>query len=170
MYRIIGADGKEYGPVSYDQIRRWISEGRANAETRVIAEGGAEWKRLAEFAEFSFAFPYAAVPSLAAMTSPPLFVPLPRTNSFAVTGFILGILSTLGFCCCYGFPFNLLGLTFSIIGLVQIKNNPTIYEGKGLAIAGLILSILGILLAIGVALVFTVGSVLSEPGFRTHRL
>lgn len=56
MYRIIGADGREYGPVSADQLRKWIAEGRANAHTRVRREGGGEWKTLCELPEFSAAF------------------------------------------------------------------------------------------------------------------
>ncbi len=52
MYKIIGADGREYGPVSTDQIRQWIAEGRANAQTRAQAEGGTEWRTLADFPEF----------------------------------------------------------------------------------------------------------------------
>lgn len=51
MYKIIGADGNEYGPVSIDQVRRWIAEGRADAQTKVQIEGG-EWKPLSEFSEF----------------------------------------------------------------------------------------------------------------------
>ena len=33
MYTIIGGDGKEYGPVTAEQIRSWIAAGRANLET-----------------------------------------------------------------------------------------------------------------------------------------
>ena len=33
MYRIIGGDGREYGPISLDQMRQWIAEGRVNAQT-----------------------------------------------------------------------------------------------------------------------------------------
>ncbi|HKS35707.1 MAG TPA: DUF4339 domain-containing protein, partial [Verrucomicrobiae bacterium] len=51
MYKIIGADGNEYGPVSIDQVRRWIAEGRADARTKVQIDGG-EWKPLSEFPEF----------------------------------------------------------------------------------------------------------------------
>ena len=54
MYKIIGADGKEYGPVTAEQLRQWIQEGRANAQTRAQAEGSADWKSLAEFPEFGF--------------------------------------------------------------------------------------------------------------------
>ena len=52
-YRIIGADLMEYGPVNAEQIRQWINEGRVNAETKLQAEGTAEWKPLAEVPEFA---------------------------------------------------------------------------------------------------------------------
>ena len=53
MFIIIGGDGKEYGPVTTDQIRAWITAGRANLETQAKLEGSAEWQRLGDFAEFS---------------------------------------------------------------------------------------------------------------------
>lgn len=53
MYRIIGGDGKEYGPASAEVIRGWIRDGRANAQTRACAEGGTEWRTLGEIADFS---------------------------------------------------------------------------------------------------------------------
>jgi hypothetical protein len=62
MYKIIGADGREYGPVSADQLHQWIAEGRANAQTRVQPVGSAEWKPLGEWPEFAAAAP--PVPSL----------------------------------------------------------------------------------------------------------
>jgi len=46
MYRIIGADGQQYGPVSVEQVRRWLTEGRAGPESLVQAEGSPEWKAL----------------------------------------------------------------------------------------------------------------------------
>ena len=39
MYKIIGADGKEYGPITSEQLRQWMAEGRANLQTRVLPEG-----------------------------------------------------------------------------------------------------------------------------------
>ena len=56
MYKIIGADQKEYGPVSAEQLRQWINEGRVNAQTRVLPEGTTEWKTLAELPEFAEAW------------------------------------------------------------------------------------------------------------------
>jgi TM2 domain-containing membrane protein YozV len=52
MYKIVGADGQQYGPVTADQIRRWIAERRANGQTLIQAEGSTDWKPLGTFAEF----------------------------------------------------------------------------------------------------------------------
>jgi hypothetical protein len=53
MYKIIGADQKAYGPVSVEQIRHWIAEGRVNAHTQIQAEGASEWQPLSSFPEFA---------------------------------------------------------------------------------------------------------------------
>ncbi len=53
MFTILGADGKEYGPVSADKIQAWISGGRANRQTKARREGETEWKPLGDFAEFA---------------------------------------------------------------------------------------------------------------------
>jgi len=53
MYKIIGADGKEYGPVTGDQIHFWITEGRVNAQTRACPAGATEWQPLGAFSEFA---------------------------------------------------------------------------------------------------------------------
>src|SRR3989441_3799556 len=53
MYKIIGADQREYGPVPVEQVRKWIAEGRANAQTKTWSESGSEWKTLADFPEFA---------------------------------------------------------------------------------------------------------------------
>lgn len=52
MYKIIGADQREYGPVSADEIRQWIAEGRANAATLAQAEGSTDWNPLSSFPDF----------------------------------------------------------------------------------------------------------------------
>lgn len=56
MYKIIGGDGKEYGPVAAEQLRQWIREGRANARTQALPVGGGEWKPLGELPEFADSF------------------------------------------------------------------------------------------------------------------
>src|SRR2546427_2801547 len=53
MFKIIGADQKEYGPVTADQINAWILEGRANGQTLVQAQGRNEWKPLSGLPAFA---------------------------------------------------------------------------------------------------------------------
>jgi Domain of unknown function (DUF4190)/GYF domain 2 len=149
MYKIIGADGREYGPVAAGQLRQWLAEGRANAQTLALAPGAPEWKPLGALPEFAGQF---------APSGPPVIGPSPgvsmpgrplKTNSFAVAGLICGILSLV---CCCGCPFNLLGLVFSLVGLSQINRHPDLYDGRGQAIAGLILSAASLVFGFGLAL------------------
>jgi len=65
MYRIIGADQKEYGPVSADQLRRWIAEGRASGASLIRPEGATEWQPLSAFPEFADALVSAPAPGTA---------------------------------------------------------------------------------------------------------
>jgi hypothetical protein len=156
MYTIIGADGREYGPVSLDQLHQWIAEGRANSQTKVRPEGATDWKPISEISELSTVLPVqpASVPSGPApySTARP-----PKTNQMAMAGLILGILSVTLACCCYGLPFNIAGIICSIIALSQLSKDSITQEGKGYAIAGLILSIFSMLIA-GLLLIFSLTS------------
>ena len=76
----------------------------------------------------------------------------------AITGMICGIVSLPTLCCCYGFPFNILGIIFSAIGLSQIKKSNPRQSGKGMAIAGLICSILSFLIYLVLIIVVIVSA------------
>jgi hypothetical protein len=147
MYKIIGQDGKEYGPITAQQLRQWISENRVESRTPVFTDGAKDWTFVGLLPEFADCFARSVPPAIAPQTiAPP--APMRRTNSFATTGFICGILSLTLCCCCYGIPFNILGLTFSIIALLQTNDNPQIHAGRGLAIAGIILSAISLLFSL----------------------
>src|SRR5258708_7411217 len=92
MYKIIGADGKEYGPVTAEQLRQWMAEGRVNAATRVQAEGSTEWKTIGALPEFA---------------APPvgLTVSRPSIQNYLVPA----ILATI--CCCL--PFGIPAIVFA---------------------------------------------------------
>ncbi|MHB1307671.1 MAG: DUF4339 domain-containing protein [Limisphaerales bacterium] len=53
MFRMIGGDGREYGPVTADQVRQWIADQRANGQTMVQPEGEAGWQPLSSLPEFA---------------------------------------------------------------------------------------------------------------------
>jgi len=56
MYFIIGGDGKQYGPISNEELRKWVNEGRLNAGSRVKGEHDADFRPLSQFAEFTDLF------------------------------------------------------------------------------------------------------------------
>lgn len=86
MFKIIGGDGKQYGPVTVDQVREWITSGRANGQTMAQRDGEADWKRLAQFPEFAEAFGAGAnvPPPEPAPAGAPLF-PESTTSADQVT-------------------------------------------------------------------------------------
>jgi Domain of unknown function (DUF4190)/GYF domain 2 len=138
MYKILGADGRQYGPVNAEQLQRWIAEGRANAYTQVQTEGSSDWKSLGSLPEFAPHFPLAAPPSWTTHRR--------TTNGYALWGMICGILALFSFCCCcLNVPLGTLGLIFSLIGLSQINERPDVYEGRAVAIIGIVLSALALL-------------------------
>jgi prepilin-type processing-associated H-X9-DG protein len=137
MYKLLGADQKEYGPVSADQVRAWIEQGRANARSKLQAAGSTDWKTLAEFPEFAGALQAktgSAAPPLPggqpqAATAPP------KTSGMAVTSLVLGC---LGLLTC-GVT-ALVGLVLGIIALVRINKSEGRLGGQNLALAGTIVS------------------------------
>jgi len=86
MFKIIGADQKEYGPVSTAQIRQWITDGRLNATTKAQRATGGDWQPLSAFEEFADIFNPAVAASTPDATAPaaaseaPAAAPLPTAS------------------------------------------------------------------------------------------
>ena len=139
MFKVLGSDGQEYGPVAAETLRQWIAERRAGAETRVRAEGSAEWVTLSALPEFADAL--AAAPR--AVAPPPIppriqdtqaasAAPV-KTSKMAVASLVLGL---VGFC---GIT-AIVGLVLGIVAKVRIRRSNGRLKGKGLAIAGICVS------------------------------
>jgi hypothetical protein len=158
MYRVVGADRREYGPVSRETILEWIGQGRANSQTIAKFADG-PWKPLGTFDEFKTALGVTGVPPalgtspIAGTTpsaqtayttsTPPLSTTAsgPReTNVCSVIGLVVPLV-----CCCCPFIAPVIGIVFSLIGLSQIRANPNKYSTSdalpkiGLAVAIVIL-------------------------------
>ncbi len=149
MYRIIGADEKEYGPISLDQLRQWIAEGRANGQTRVLPEGSTEWKALGQIPELAALLPTGApiVPSPAPLASgmPGMIAPA----AYAVSGPAIGLICVA----VIGFLLQAANLLLRILGLGLMAANSqqtgmpawaTLLSGS----LGMILSGVGILTSV----------------------
>ena len=135
MYKIVGADGKEYGPISIEQMRQWIAEGRVNAQTRVQGDGGGEWKTAADFPELGLA---SAAGVSGAGSAPPA---LPtgqaggQQNGLAITSFVLGLLSLV----CFGLLAGIPAIICGHVARGRARRLPGQYGGAGFALAGVIM-------------------------------
>ena len=138
MYKIIGADEKEYGPVSEEKIRDWIKEGRVNSLTKVRSEESTGWKPLGEIEEFRAMLPPGAnLPPVLRTTA----TVEAKTSGLAIASLVLGALGlvSLGLTA-------LIGLVLGIIALVKISRSRGSLRGTGLALAGTIVSGLFVLM------------------------
>lgn len=113
MYKIIGADQKEYGPVSGDQLRQWIRDGRVNAHTRARPEGGGDWQPLSAFPEFADAFQ----PGVVAPSPAPAFAsPSPGGSNSAALQAVKGPAIALIITAALGAALSFLGVVSDFIG------------------------------------------------------
>lgn len=53
-YKIVGGDGREYGPVSLDALHEWIHAGRVDVATPVLRSDLAVWKPADDYLELRF--------------------------------------------------------------------------------------------------------------------
>jgi len=146
MYKILGGDGKEYGPVTVDALRQWVNEGRANRNTQVRPEGAEQWQTLASLPEFVALF----APPPPGMNAAVGGVPIgPAPNSgMAITSLVLGISGF--FCLITAIP----GLILGIVAMKRIKASEGRMGGHGFALAGTIVSGVAMLMSVVVIAIY----------------
>jgi len=130
MYKIIGTDQKEYGPISAEEIHRWISEGRINAQTKVKVGDSADWKLLADIPEFGDVLKNRVPP----LPNTPAATPPAKTSGLAIASLACGISGL--FCGVTA----IVGLILGIISMNKIKKSNGQLGGSGIALAGTIVS------------------------------
>lgn len=145
MYKIIGADGKEYGPISAEQIRQWMAEGRANQQTKVLAEGATEWKTVGEMPEFAAA-PARAIPTISTpMASSPGAAEMVNGPAVglivtAVLGLVAQVLSLI---------FNLAGASFLASARMPKEAFSNMFSGALGVAAGVLGIAVGLVILVG---------------------
>ena len=150
MFKILGSDGKEYGPVSADALRQWVQQGRANGQTPIQPTGATDWKPLASFPEFAPIFAAPPPGMTAAIGGTP--IGNAPTSGLAISSLVMGILgfATCGLSAILTAP---LGLIFGFMGMSRIKSSDGRLKGHGIALAGVIVSGVSVVtLFIGAAL------------------
>lgn len=87
----------------------------------------------------------------------------PKTDTFAIVSLILGI-TTLALVCCYPISIvtGIISTVFGVVSMSRIPNSQGALSGRGLAIAGLICAVSGLLL---VAVLFILGLLGTSLGY-----
>lgn len=128
MYFIIGGDGRQYGPISEADVRKWIAEGRLSQQSHARAESEAEFRELATFPEFAVTLGIAP----AGIAPPPGAVPAAGNAGGKVTIPAIGLIITsilgilLNLADLTGLTTNLLQSFFA--GLAQQSDNPQLND------------------------------------------
>lgn len=112
MYKIIGSDGKEYGPISLEQLKQWVLEGRLNKQSKVLPEGATDWRTVGELPELDVIMP--PPPSNFSAAAAGANIPNYLWQSIAVT-----------LCCCL--PFGVVAIVYA----AQVKSKAGVGDIAG---------------------------------------
>ncbi|MFM7103039.1 MAG: RDD family protein [Verrucomicrobiota bacterium] len=99
-YKMIGGDGREYGPATLDELRDWAEQGRLTGSTLVWSSESGRWETAGELPELRWSLPSAPSPidPRPAPSPPRATVPagfLVRTGAFACDWFVLTFITAL---------------------------------------------------------------------------
>jgi hypothetical protein len=139
--------GQRYGPVSEEEMKSWIAQGRVSATDFVWSEGMPNWVA----AGAAFAQATGAIPPIQAARQIVYVAPLPPPPG-TYAAFFCGLFSVF---------FPCLGLVLGIIAVINAKKaraalaaDPSQYApgSGGLTTAGQILGIIGIVVGVLIAL------------------
>lgn len=157
-------NGQQAGPVSQDQLAELFRNGTVKPFDLVWNETMTEWTAIGNVEAFasaapapapapieapptlSAAPPLSAAPMAGSGTNSPQFPAVPqKTDGLAITSLVLGILSMV--CCGMGILTGIPAVICGHIAMGRMKKDPNL-QGKGLAIAGLIMGYLGIVASV----------------------
>lgn len=104
QYLLIGADNRQYGPITQEQVETWIRDGRANRDSLVQVVGQPSWVPLSSLESFR--------DCLADSDRPPVILQGDPRKSKLVAGLLGILLGSLGVHRFY--------LGYTEIGVIQI--------------------------------------------------
>jgi Domain of unknown function (DUF4190)/GYF domain 2 len=163
MYKVIGADGRTYGPINIEVLTQWATQGRINPQTRVQPEGATDWIAASECPELQGIFASLRSAAPAGGTSagvPAEGIASQQQKGMAITSMVLGIISLL----CLGGPFT--GIPAVICGHIahsRSRRSPAEYGGGGMALAGLIMGYVSLAVTIVVIAILSTSSAMLLP-------
>ncbi len=130
MFKIIGTDGKQYGPVTAGQLKQWIGQNLVNAQTLVQIEGTQEWKALATLPDFASEVGKPIAPPIIGCFPPNMSARASSKIAAGICGILLGSLGIHKFILGYTGPAVIMllvtvltcgwgGLVMGIFGIIE---------------------------------------------------
>src|SRR5581483_10406085 len=88
-YKMIAGDGQQYGPVTFEQFKAWVAEGRVLPETKVLRSDSQSWLNAWQYTELGLAQPMSlssppALPGTIGAGGTPLSTTRPVSPSLTV--------------------------------------------------------------------------------------
>jgi hypothetical protein len=149
LYRIRKADGREYGPATPEEIRKWLATGFVFERTLARMEGATEWKELSQFIEIT-GLP-APDPKLGTLSSnPPPAAVLDNSldaepdESLAKISRNLGLACILTSVCMVGFLLTIPAIACGHVAYYRARAFPHRYGGLHNARVGMMLGYAGL--------------------------
>ena len=107
---MVGGDGREYGPFTSGQLREWIAQRRADAQTRIRRADGKDWAPMSAWPEFAAAFEPPRKE-----TSTPAPPPLSASEADKLAGEIIGRGISISVSDCFSRSWKLYTNNFGIL-------------------------------------------------------
>lgn len=146
MQIYVGRDGQREGPFSVEEVRTRLAQGQVKTTDLAWYEGAPGWMPVAQVPALSMPPPLAGPPPLQSarpdlpMGVPPLSSTQAPPETLSIVSLILGILGLI----MIPFLASIPGAVCGHMALGRIKRAAGTLGGRGMAIAGLITSYLGI--------------------------
>ena len=91
-YKIIGADGIEYGPVALSELKFWVTDGRVAGQTQVWRSDSARWMPACSYPELQPELGETAPPSPGATSELGPVGFWPRIGAYLIDGLLLNVI------------------------------------------------------------------------------
>jgi hypothetical protein len=141
----VAHDGKQFGPLSVEEVKARLLSGEFKPTDLAWSEGNVDWQPLSSFpgimgpASQAVAPPLPANPPQLPTAPPPL---APETSGLAIASVICGVLSITILPCFSAIPAVICGH----LARSKIDARPDLFRGQGMALAGLIMGYIGLAL------------------------
>jgi len=196
-YRLIGDDGREYGPVSLEELSQWAHQGRISRMTLILRSDTGRWAHAAAYAELDGLLvdqtvkaepapaaqaddsAFSSTSSTDSVREPdrnayPAFSERGRGSTILAMGLVSILSATLFSCLCLGMVlgpvFGIIAWTMGAVDLRKINAGLINPVERSFTKAGMVCGILGTFLGPVIGIISIVASILAFLSGAFHSI